>query len=153
MKKIFCTFNGIEIIGDSRYVKQIRQALSLLKRKAPRQFSTVRRYIGRIEDYQRSGMAPWEHPPTFYLGRVSAFYSITWCASCIVHDAHHAKLYADNAKGDKPPKPALYSGEKVERACIHRQIAVSRKIGAPEIELRHLRAQHGQHIRIKKQWW
>ena len=153
MKRKLVTYQGIEIIGDSAYIRYISTALKLLKRRAPRNFATVRKYIGRIEDFKRSGMCAWENPPTFYLSKKSAFYSLTWCASCILHDAHHAKLYLDNRTKGKHPHHLIYSGQKVELECIRRQILVSKRIGAPPNELAHLKSLDGNHFKVKRQWW
>lgn len=152
-KKILKTYEQIEIIGSLQYVKQIVKALKLLKKKAPRKFATVKKYIGRIEDYSQSGMAAWEHPPTFYFSKKSAFYSITWCASDIVHDAHHSKLYWDYwKKYKKQPPYSVYCGKKIELECNKHQILVSKQIGAPVSEIIHLERQKGTHNRLKGTW-
>jgi len=152
-KKILKTYEQIEIIGSPRYIKQITKALKLLKKKAPREFASVKKYIGRIEDYPQSGMAAWENPPTFYLSKKSAFYSITWCASDIVHDAHHSKLYLNYwKKYKKQPPYSIYGGKKIELECFRRQISVSKKIGAPVSEIIHLERQEGTHYKLKRTW-
>jgi hypothetical protein len=152
-KKILKTYEQIEIIGSLQYVKQIVKALELLKKKASQKFSTVKKYIGRIEDFPRSEMAPWENPPTFYFSKKSAFYSITWCASDIVHDAHHSKLYLDYwKKYKKQPPYSVYGGKKIELECFKHQILVSKQIGAPVSEIIHLERQKGTHYRLKRTW-
>lgn len=153
MQRTLANFEGIEIIGRPRYIRRIRQALALLKRRAPRNFATTRKYIGRIQDSHPSGMHPWLDPPTFCFSESSAFFSLTWCASCIVHDAHHSKLFLDNRRNGKNPTRSVYSGKKVELECIRRQIVVSRRIGAPREEIDHLLSLDGNHFKTKVQWW
>lgn len=152
MKKTLSVFAGIEIIGTKNYTARIRKSLSLLRRKAPRDFAGVRKHIGRIEDYASSGMAPWEHTPTFYFSRYSASFSVTWCASCIVHDAHHSRLYWHNRRKGKHAALSTYTGRKVELECMRRQIAVSKRIGAPDREIQHLKKQDGLHNNFKGTW-
>lgn len=151
--KVLITYEKIEIIGSPQYVSQITKALKLLKEKVPRKFATVRKYIGRIEDYLPSGMAPWESPPTFYFSKKAAFPSVTWCASCIVHDAHHSKLYLDYQKKYKKKPPfSIYYGKKIELECFKHQILASKQIGAHDSEIRHLEKQDGAHYRLKGNW-
>lgn len=151
--KALITYEKIEIIGSSQYVNQITKALKLLKEKAPRKFAIVKKYIGRIEDHLPSGMAAWEFPPTFYFSKKSVFPSITWCASCIVHDAYHSKLYLDyQKKYKKIPPYSIYCGKKIELECFKHQILVSKQIGAHDSEIRHLEKQDGTHYKLKGNW-
>ena len=145
-KKLLKYSYGIEVIGTRIYCAQVARALRLLNRKAPSALKLVKKYVGRIEEYLPSGMAPWQKPPTFYMSKKCAFPSVTWCASCIVHDAHHSKLYLDYFKKYKKQPPRLvYSGTKVELHCIRKQVTVSKQIGASDFELTHLRNQDGKH--------
>jgi len=122
------TFLTIEIIGPDDFVSRVKEALSLLEQKSHAEFLTVKANIGRIEQApppptSQSGMAAYEDPPTFYLGRKTAFYSLTWCASCIAHDAYHSKLYHDY-KSEFPGKPvpdSVWGGPPVELARILHQ--------------------------------
>lgn len=151
--KALTTFDKIEIIGSPQYINQITKALKLLKEKAPRKFATVKKYIGRIEDYLPSGMAAWEFPPTSYLSSETAFRSVTWCASFIVHEAHHSKLYLDyRKKYKKTPPPSVDGGRKIELECIKREIAAAKQIGAPDEEIQFLEKQDGTHYKQKITW-
>ncbi|MCM8766701.1 MAG: hypothetical protein NC917_06120 [Candidatus Omnitrophica bacterium] len=66
-------------------------------------------------------MGPFKNPPVFFLSPKSAFYSITWCASIIAHDAYHSKLYHDyREKYERPIPYNIYSGFETEKKvhCI-----------------------------------
>jgi hypothetical protein len=152
--KVLTNFEKIEIIGSPRYVSRITQFLKLLKEKAPRAFITVRKYIGRIEDGFPSGMAAWESTPTYFCNKKTAFAeTVTFGASCIVHEAHHSKLYLDyKKKYKKTPPRSVDSGRKIELECIKRQIVAAKQIGAPDDEIQYLEKQDGTHYKQKITW-
>jgi hypothetical protein len=135
-----------EIVGPEEFKTQVALALELLRSRSPDSYEIVLENVGRIQAAERSGMLPWRDPPTFELGRRTAFYSPTWCATSIVHDAYHAKLYLDHqrAHGDAPPA-GIWTGTDAERACIAAQIRAAEAIGAPWHELDHLRKADGTH--------
>ena len=153
MDKILISYNKIEIIGSVKYVNRVLDALKLLRRKAPDKFRTVKKYVGRIEEYCNSGMYPWENTPTFYMSKKVAFYSLTWCASCIAHDAYHSKQYLDYRRKHKNQVPrAVYYGRKAELESFKYQILVSKQIKAPKHEIDHLKSQDGMHYKSKEIW-
>lgn len=134
----------IEIVGSGEFREQVAAALELLRTRAPDWYDAVVAHVGRIREAERSGMVAWANPPTFELGPRTAFYSVTWCASAIAHDAWHAKLYRDYARlhGKEPP-PEVWSGTAAERACLAAQLRAAEAIGAPRHELEHIRASDG----------
>jgi len=153
-RKKLIYISGIEVIGNARYIQQVRRSLMRLKKKDPASFKLILKYIGRIEWSERSGMAPWQSPPTFYLADLTAFPSVTWCASCILHDAHHSKLYLDYLRRNKKtPGRRIYSGRLVELFCIRKQLISAKRIGASASEIAHLKRLDGKHIFIRKQYW
>src|SRR5262245_28453560 len=85
--------DGLEIQGTATFEKQVVAALTLLKTQAPRAYHMVTTHIGLIKQAQHTGMAAYAMPPTLELNGRTAFYSVTWCAAGIAHDAFHAKLY------------------------------------------------------------
>jgi len=151
---------NIEIVGPVDFIVQVKAGLDLLKEKAVKEFDVVSLYIGRIEQAPppptaQSGMAAYESPPTYYLGRKTAFYSLTWCAGCIAHDAYHSKLYHEYLKSfpDKPVPDSIWSGTLVELDCNKFQLGVCLKISAPEHEIKHLKSLDGTHWKQKKIDW
>lgn len=129
----------IEITGSVEFQDQIHRALNLLRSKAPDQYDTVLKYIGKIEQGDKSAMWAYENPPTFQMADLTAFYSLTWCASSIVHDSLHSKLYHDY-KDNRGPIPAMvWTGKAAEKKCLKYQVATLKKIGAPKSEIDYCR--------------
>ncbi len=140
-------YGGIEIMGDAEFIRQTRTALALLEQKAPDAFKKVQTYIGSIEQGEHSGMWAWEDPPRYEVGDATAFFSVTWYASTIAHDATHSELYARYLAahhGKSVPRNA-YGGVEIERFCINYQIEVSRQVGAPQNEIDYLFTLDGTH--------
>jgi hypothetical protein len=131
-------FESVEIRGTPAFVRQVENALGLLKTNSPTGYATVTNYVGIIEEAKRSGMRAWSKPAKFELSKRTAFHSLTWCAGTIAHDSFHSKLYADylreHPKGRVPDK--IWTGEEAERQCCEHQIAVLNEIGAPTREVR-----------------
>jgi len=140
-------YGGIKIKGSSEFIAQTRAALTLLEQKAPDAFQKSQTYVGIIEQGEHSGMWAWEHPPRYEVGDATAFFSITWYASTIAHDATHSELYAQYQAahaGEFVPLEA-YGGVEIERFCIGYQLDVSRRIGAPQSEIDYLTTLDGTH--------
>jgi hypothetical protein len=145
-------YGGIEIMGDTEFIQQTRTALALLEQKAPDAFRKVQIYIGRIEQGEHSGMWAWEDPPRYEVGDATAFFSVTWYASTIAHDATHSELYARYQAahpGESVPRTA-YGGVEIERFCISYQIEVSRQISAPQNEIDYLSTLDGTHCDLDR---
>ncbi len=49
--------------------------------------------VGVISQHGKSGMLAWETPPRYQMSDKTAYYSLTWCAGTIAHDAYHSFLY------------------------------------------------------------
>jgi hypothetical protein len=140
-------YGGIEIKGGAEFTTQTVAALTLLKQKAPDAFQKIQTYIGIIEEGKHSGMWAWEQPPRYEVGDQTAFYSVTWYASTIAHDATHSELYAQYqaAHPNQPVPEDAYGGVEVERFCIGYQLEVSKQIGAPQSEIDYLSTLDGTH--------
>jgi hypothetical protein len=141
------THGRIEIRGEADFIIQTIAALTLLEQKAPDAFEKTQTYVGIIEQGDHSGMWAWEIPPRYEVGDVTAFFSVTWYASTIAHDATHSELYAQYqaAHPGEPVPEDAYGGVEVERFCIGYQLEVSKRIGAPQSEIDYLSSLDGTH--------
>ncbi|MDD5194171.1 MAG: hypothetical protein PHQ96_00670 [Candidatus Omnitrophica bacterium] len=129
-------FQGIEIVGSHEFVLHVGKALGLLNKNAFFAFNTVKEYVGRIQESPRSGMNVYINPPTFELSAKSAFYSLTWCAGIIAHDAYHSQQYFSYQKIHGDPVPAgVWTGKDAEIECLNFQKEAMRAIGAPDKEI------------------
>ncbi len=140
-------YKSIEIRGGGDFIAQTIAALDLLKEKAPDAFQKIQTYVGIIEQGEHSGMWAWEIPPRYEVGDATAFFSVTWYASTIAHDATHSELYAQYQAahpGEIVPDDA-YGGVEVERFCIGYQLEIARRIGAPQSEVDYLSSLDGTH--------
>ena len=140
-------YGSIKIKGDSEFIAQTVAALTLLEQKAPDAFQKIQTYIGIIEQGEHSGMWAWEEPPRYEVGDATAFYSVTWYASTIAHDATHSELYAQYqiAHPGQPVPDNAYGGVDIERFCIGYQLEVSKRIDAPQSEIDYLSSLDGTH--------
>lgn len=139
-------YGSIKIIGNKEFVEQTVKALQLLELKAPDAFQKVQLYIGIIEQFEKSGMWAWEVPPRFTVGDSTAFYSVTWYASAIAHDATHSELYHqyyEKYGGEVPDD--VWTGVDVERFCIGYQTEVMKQIDGPQVEIDYLDSLDGTH--------
>jgi len=141
------SYGGIEIRGSAEFAAQTRAALTLLEEKAPEAFAKIQKYIGMIEQGEHSGIWAWEQPPRYEVGDATAFFSVTWYASTIAHDATHSELYTQYraAHPGEPVPEGAYGGVEVERFCINYQTKVAKKIAAPQSELDYLASLDGTH--------
>lgn len=135
-----------EIVGSPKFAAQIRKALALLERRSPKVYETVCAYVRRIEQGSRSGMWAYRTPPTLELADVTSFYSRTWCAGSIVHDAIHSRLYHEHraTHGGRVPHD-VWTGPDAERECLRHQLAALKAIRAPGHEIAHCKKQRGDH--------
>jgi len=141
------TDRSIEIIGTDRFISQTKMALSLLETLAPDAYNKVMTYVGVIEQGERSGMWAYEDPPRYEVNDSTAFYSITWYASTIAHDATHSELYHEYlAAYDGEDVPAdAWGGVTAERFCLSYQLVVLKKIRGPRHEVKYLASLTGTH--------
>ena len=143
-------YGGIKIKGNSEFIAQTRAALTLLEKKDPGAFRKIQTYVGIIEQGKHSGMWAWEQPPRYEVGNATAFYSVSWYASTIAHDATHSELYAQYqaAHPGEPVPEDAYGGVPIERFCIGYQLEVSKRIGAPKGEIDYLSTLDGTHCDV-----
>jgi hypothetical protein len=140
-------YKEIEIRGSTEFITQTIAALALLEEKDTEAFIKIQTYVGIIEQGEHSGMWAWEVPPRYEVGDATAFFSVTWYASTIAHDATHSELYAQYQAahpGEIVPDDA-YGGVEVERFCIGYQLDVAKRIGAPQSEIDYLSSLDGTH--------
>ncbi|MBI4656063.1 MAG: hypothetical protein HY746_04845 [Elusimicrobia bacterium] len=136
----------IEIAGSAEFKQQVAKALILLRKKAPEEYEIVKKHIGKIEENERSGMLAYKEPPVYQMSLKTAFYSITWCAGTIAHDAYHSKLYHDYEKRHGKPVPYdEWAGFEAEKKCIKYQLETLGKIKAPENEMDYCLSLDGTH--------
>ncbi len=127
-----------EVVGTAVFRERVRQALDLLKLRAPSAYSMVLRYVGRIEQAPHSGMRADSDPPTFLMSDATAMPSVTWAAASIAHDSYHSKLYHDYRDGHPGPVPAnAWGGIQAEVKCMSHQLTVMQLIGSSLAEFDH----------------
>lgn len=139
---------GIKIEGDALFISNTLKALYRLCECVSSDDACMQHYVGRIKQGERSGMAAYENPPTFYVGNKTAQASVSWYASAIAHDAYHSKLYHDykDAYGGRVPD-LVWSGYDAEMRCLEYQIGILEKIGAPKAEIDYAKSLRGTN------WW
>jgi hypothetical protein len=132
-------YGSILITGSPEFRQQTLQALALLEAKAPDAYLKVQTYVGIIAEGQHSGMWAWEDPPRYEVGDPTAFYSVTWYASTIAHDATHSELYHNGQE---------WEGVEVEKFCNGYQLTVLKEIGAPQNEIDYMATLDGTHCDV-----
>ncbi|MFW5440521.1 MAG: hypothetical protein ACKE5M_07525 [Methylophilaceae bacterium] len=141
--------NKIKIVGSDKFTTQTESALALLKDLAPTAFDKVQKYIGIIEQGEHSGMWAKEKPPRYEVNDTTSFFSVTWYAGTIAHDAVHSELYHEyKAKHGLPVPADIWSGVNSEKFGILHQIGVMKKIRAPKSEIDYLDGLDGTHCDI-----
>lgn len=131
--------DNLSLEGSRAFVNQIEKAIALLKERSPDDLEIVKTHVGRIRENEHSGMNMFADVPTIELAQPTYAASVTWCASVLVHESWHMKLYREN------PNPAHWSGTPGEKRCNQAQLVTLQKIGAPQYEIDHLAAQDGTH--------
>jgi hypothetical protein len=132
-------YGAILITGSPEFIEQTRQALALLEALAPDAYLKVQTYVGIIAQGEHSGMWAWEEPPRYEVGDPTAFYSLTWYAATIAHDATHSELYHNGQE---------WQGVEVERFCNGYQRTVLEQIGGPQSEIDYLASLDGTHCDV-----
>lgn len=143
-------YEGIRIVGNADFIDQTRRALSLLETKAPDAYQKVLSYVAIIEQGDRSGMWAAEELPRYEVGDETAFFSVTWYASTIAHDATHSELYhryLAEHPGQSVPAD-VWTGIEVERFCNAYQLDVAKRIGGPANEVDYLAGLTGTHCDV-----
>jgi len=102
-------------------------------------------------------MRAYDDPPTFDLANRTAYYSVSWCAGSIAHDAYHSKLYHDHLQAFGMPVPdEVWTGQDKEMECVEFQVRVMKDIEAPASEVFYLSGQDGSHYDLdgdSKETW
>ena len=145
-------FDRLEIKGTAKFQTQVASALTLLREKSPPAYEIVTNHVLVIKQSRRSGMRLDLAKPTFELANPTAFYSLTWCASAIAHDAMHSKVYHDFLKANPSGQRSedWTSQVEEEKKCNAHQLQVLRDIGAPAYEVTHCAMQDGTHADVNK---
>jgi hypothetical protein len=133
-------FDSLIIHGSHRFKTRVLSSLTLLRTKAPEAYQIVTNNIGAIAQSKHSGMAVYRKPPTFELNDATAYASVTWCASCIAHDALHARFYFTWLRFHASQRAVphdVWMGENAEMLCSAHQLRVLRQIGAASNEIAH----------------
>jgi len=138
--------HAIEVEGSLKYKGQVEGCLDLLSKKAKSEYKLVKDHIGVISQNGKSGMRAWENPPRYQMSDTTAFYSLSWCAGTIAHDAYHSFLYKKYSPidGGKPPYDK-WAGTSAEKKSIDFQLSVMKKIGASNHEISYLKSLDGMH--------
>lgn len=132
--------------GDDKFVAQVQSCLDLLAKKSKKEYKLITKHIAVIVQHEKSGMLAWATPPRFQLSKKTAFYSLTWCAGAIAHDAYHSFLYQKHLpKNGKHTPSHKWAGFASEKKAIKFQIRVMKKIGASDRELNYMESQDGLH--------
>jgi hypothetical protein len=145
-------YGAIRIEGSSEFIAQTRAALALLEARSPDAYLKIQNFVGLIQQGQHSGMWAWETPPRYEVGDETAFYSVTWYASTIAHDATHSELYLQwlNAHPGESVPDDVWGGVEIERFCNGYQLQVLIKIGAPQNEIDYMSTLDGTHCDVDK---
>ncbi len=139
----------IIVNGNERFVQHVSSCLDLLARKYPEAYKFSQKYIGIIAQNRRSGMIAWGNPPIYNMSDTTAYYSLTWCASSIAHDAYHSYLYQKfKPKGSQRTPDRYWADFKAERLAIQYQTRVAKKIGADQHEIDYLGTLDGKHADV-----
>ena len=143
-------YGGIKIKGNSEFVTQTRAALDFTGTKSSR---CIQKNPNLCWHYRAGGTqrhVGMGSPPRYEVGDATAFFSVTWYASTIAHDATHSELYAQYqaAHPGEPVPEEAYSGVEIERFCIGYQLEVSKRIGAPQSEIDYLSTLDGTHCDV-----
>lgn len=140
-------YGRLKIVGNSEFVSQTRKALALLEQNDTEAFIKIQTYIGIIEQGDHSGMWVWESPPRYEVGDATAFFSVTWYASTIAHDATHSELYAQyqiTHPGESVPEE-VFGGVEIEIFCNAYQLEILKTIDAPQSEIDYMGTLDGTH--------
>ena len=144
----------IAIFGDKPFLKQTAKALKLLNSKCPVIYeSVVNTHLGVIKQASRSRIKVTAKPPTFYVGRKTAYYSLKWYACAIVHDAYHSKQYADYKKKHRKVPVNIYFSPEAELDCIKKELRVAEKLKLPKRDIDFKKSLDGSYIYWKKKDW
>ena len=143
-------------INQTAFITKIKQAIELLKEKAPEEYKIMQSVIVKIRATRASGANYNEEVMTIDIARRTFDASLEWLASVLIHESEHIKKYKDTGKKyggafemtDK--KAALQAMINEELECNKIQVTVLEKIGGTQFDIDYLKAQKGDHFDIDK---
>lgn len=131
-------FEGIEIRGDKEFIARTKEALSLLLERS-KSFPTVKSYVGRIEQAQRSGIWANYEIPTADIADKTSEVSPVWYASVLAHESYHSLLYyKDKEKTGKEPDAIAWTGVKAEKKCLEFQLQTLKELAAEDYIIKYV---------------
>ena len=143
-------------INQTVFTTKIKQAIELLKEKAPEEYKMMQSVIVKIRATRASGANYNEEVMTIDIAKRTFDASLEWLASVLIHESQHIKKYKDTGKKyggafemtDK--KAALQTMIDEELECNKIQVTVLEKIGGTQFDIDYLKAQKGDHFDIDK---
>lgn len=158
-KKYIIEFKGMEIWGNSRFIKKTQKALSLLSKTNA--FEIISPYLKIISQVKRgSGIDLFSPKPTFSIGELSwRGADLKFYASIIAHDGYHSLLYSEASRetGELYPPPESYSGFDAERKCCLFQLAALRDMKGFLFDILYLklliRFPYYYLVPYNRRWW
>ena len=143
-------------INQTVFTTKIKQAIELLKEKAPEEYKMMQSVIVKIRATRASGANYNEEVMTIDIAKRTFDASLEWLASVLIHESQHIKKYKDTGKKyggafemtDK--KAALQAMIDEELECNKIQVTVLEKIGGTQFDIDYLKAQKGDHFDIDK---
>jgi hypothetical protein len=146
INEVYAFSHSIDIEGNEKYRKQVKSCLDLLALKAKKEYELIENNVGVISQHGKSGMRAWENPPLYQMSDKTAYYSLTWCAGTIAHDAYHSFLYKKHSLNNGKRTPYnKWAGFSSEKQATDFQLKVMKKIGASPHEVDYLRTLDGTH--------
>jgi hypothetical protein len=145
-----------ELMNETVFNEKIKQAVTLVKTKAPDEFKIMQTYIVKIRSTEISGANFNEEVMTIDIAKRTFEASLEWLASVLIHETQHIRKYKDTGKkyGDAnlltDKKAALQIMIDEELECNKIQLVVLEKVGGSQFEIDYLRNQKGDHFDIDK---
>lgn len=116
-------YNKIKILGSKKFTNQTIKALELIEKESKLDFNKITKYLKSIKQSNISGIDLKKSQ--YNVSNKTAFKSIEWYASTIIHDTHHYYLYKIKRLLWIPK-----NYEEHERLCMKEQIRFLKKINA-----------------------
>lgn len=131
---------GIEIQGIDDFINHSEEAIILLVWKSE-SFRSIKSYLGRIQQGERSTIRVNKDVPTFIVNERTWRHSRIWYAGAIAHDTYHSYLYHTNKvkNNGNEPLPDSWGGSEAENCCLDFQLQVLMELDAPESILNYIR--------------
>ena len=129
------TFLGIPVLGDRSLLASLERAYAILPEED-------QRYVfdngpGRIQLVDHGSGVLHTAPPVLRLAPHTIYFSRTWLAGTLVHEACHIAYAAEGL-----------TALDEERACLARQLPTAEKIRVPERETARITSADGSHIEV-----